>query len=87
MADHRFDVGSWRSPYYRDAQPVTPSDSTPLATPASALWVGTAGSLKVVTAGGTTVAIPAVRVGEFRLQVTQVFATGTSAGSILTLYV
>jgi hypothetical protein len=86
MADHRFDIGSWRGPYYRDAQVVGPSDTTPLAVPCIALWVGTAGALKVTTVSGTTVTIPAVPAGEFRLQVSQVFATGTSASNILALY-
>lgn len=72
---------------YSHAVAVTPSDSSNLATPARALFVGGAGTLKVDTAGGETgVTFTAVPAGStIALSVTKVYATGTSATAIVAL--
>jgi hypothetical protein len=77
-------------PTYKDAKALTPSDTLDLATPASALYVGQAGTLKVnmagsVPGGGETVAFAAVSVGLLEIAVTRVWNTGTSAASIVAL--
>lgn len=66
---------------------VTPSDSSALANSARALYVGGAGALKVDTAGGETgVVFAAVPAGTtIVLSVTKVYATGTTATSIVAL--
>jgi hypothetical protein len=72
---------------YSHAVAVTPSDSTPLASPARALFIGGAGTLTVDTAGGeTSVLFSAVPAGAtITLQVTKVHATGTSATGVVAL--
>jgi hypothetical protein len=72
---------------WANATAVTPSDATPLATPAQVLWVGGAGALAVVTVGGQTTTIASVPAGAtVPIQVTQVRATGTTATSIVALW-
>ena len=69
-----------------DAKAVTPSDSTVLPC-TRALWVGTGGTVNVVTGDGTTVAFTNVASGMILpIQVTQVLATSTTASAILALY-
>jgi len=50
------------------------------------LYIGTAGNLKVQTAGGDIITFVAVPVGLFPLQVNKVFATGTGASNIVALW-
>ncbi|MGN6812553.1 MAG: spike base protein, RCAP_Rcc01079 family [Thermomicrobiales bacterium] len=72
---------------YTHAVAVTPSDSTDLATPARALFVGGAGAIVLNTTGGeTSVTIAAVPAGTtLPLSVKRVRATGTTATSIVAL--
>jgi hypothetical protein len=75
------------------AAAVTPSDTVniPAVTGGSnngcVLYVGGAGNLKVLTVGGDEVTFTAVPVGTFvPVQVLRVFATGTTATSIVALW-
>lgn len=72
---------------YGDAAAVTPSDATDLLKVTRGLYVGGAGDLKVTMASGQVVTLPAVPVGTvLRLSVRHVWATGTTATNIVTLY-
>lgn len=64
---------------------VTPSDSIPLTSVARAVWVGTAGNLQVMTAGGVVVNIPNAS-GLIPIGLLQVYATGTTATGIVIFY-
>ncbi len=78
------------------AADVTPSDTLEIPSIASEngrgnngciLYIGLAGNLKVKTAGGDTVVFTGVPTGTFLpVQVLQVYATGTTAGSIIALW-
>ena len=75
------------------AAAVTPSDTVniPALTGGSnngcVLYVGGAGNLKVLTAGGDEVTFTAIPVGTFvPVQVLKVFATGTTATNIVALW-
>ena len=71
----------------RDAAAVTPSDSTDLPHLPRALWVGSGGSLSVVTAGGQTVRFDGVPNGTMLpVRAARVRASGTNAGAILALW-
>ena len=61
---------------------VTPSDSTDLAHVARCLYVGTAGDISVITAGGPTVTLTAA-LGWLPVRVSRVNATNTTATNIL----
>lgn len=65
------------------ATAITPNDSTDLANVCRAIWVGTAGDLKVTTVGGDTVTFPALTQGWHPLMVSRIWATGTSASGIV----
>jgi hypothetical protein len=66
---------------------VVPSDTVPLAYLTRAVYVGTAGSLTVVDAGGNTTTFSSVPGGTMLpLRIQQIKATGTSAGSIVALW-
>ena len=70
----------------RHAAVITPSDSANLQLPAlKGIYVGTAGTLKVVTSAGNTVTLTVIA-GLLSLQVTKVFATGTTAANLVALY-
>jgi hypothetical protein len=65
---------------------VTPSDSTDLTDVTRAICFGTAGAIKVTTAGGETVVIPsgALVAGiQHPMRLKRVFSTGTTAASIV----
>lgn len=65
---------------------VTPSDSVDLTRKAyKGLWVGVAGAIKVTTVGGSTVTFTGVPVGLFPVAVKRVWATGTTATTMLAL--
>lgn len=65
------------------AASVTPSDATVFVHP-SAIYVGTAGAVAVVTEGGDTVTITTANNGEYLgCMVKQVLATGTTASGIV----
>lgn len=69
-----------------DGAAVTPSDTVDLTFITRAIYVGSAGALTVILAGGATVAFAAVPAGTWLwIAVTRVKATGTAAGSIVAL--
>jgi hypothetical protein len=71
---------------FQNADAVSPSDSTDLGAPASALYIGVAGDVTVTMAGGqTNVLFKAVPVGVLPVACTRVWATGTTASSIVAL--
>jgi len=71
---------------------VTTDNTTDIPHPGTetqtlALWVGGAGNVKVDLSSGTTVTITAVSAGtELKIQATRVYATGTTATSIVALH-
>jgi hypothetical protein len=71
----------------RDAQVVTPSDSTNIPVCRS-LWIGgTGGDIKVRTVAGTDIVFSGVPIGSvLPVQVIRVWSTGTSCTSINALY-
>lgn len=72
----------------QNAVAVTPSDTVDLATPSRAIYVGGAGDVKVNMVGtGAGVTFKAVPVGTvLRVQAKRVYATGTTATSLVELY-
>lgn len=66
---------------------VTPSDTTDLATPARALYVGTSGDLSIITPDGVTVLFASVP-SSFILPVAaiRVRSTATTATNVVALY-
>ena len=77
-----------RSPHgpYQHAAAVTPSDTDDLTNTAYALYVGVAGDIVVITAGGETVTIKAALAGTvLPIVVTRVKATNTTATNLLAL--
>lgn len=70
------------------ASAITTSDVTVYAQPTRALYVGAAGNITVDMAdGGTSVVFVAVQGGTILpIQVTRIYATGTTATSIVALY-
>lgn len=73
---------------YADAANVTPNDSTDLPIkPTMALFIGGAGNLRVITAGGTTLTLTGVTAGTvIKLMVNRVIATLTTCTNIVALY-
>lgn len=65
---------------------VTPHDTNELSIYSRALYVGTAGDLKVTTVGGDTVTITNAAVGWHPIAVKVVFSTGTTASNIIAGY-
>jgi hypothetical protein len=69
------------------AAEVIPSDTAPLNFVSKRLWVGGAGSVTLVTAGGETVEYASVPAGAYlQVRATQVMATGTTATNIVNEY-
>ena len=78
------------------AAAVTPSDTVDIPSVSSqdgrgnngcVLYVGTGGSVRVLTVGGDDVTFVGINAGQFiPVQVTRVFATGTSASTIVALW-
>ena len=70
------------------ASAVTTSDSTVYEQPTRALYIGAAGNLTVDMAdGGSSVLFVGVQGGTLLpIQVTRIYATGTTATSIVALY-
>jgi len=74
---------NWESPADNGAA-ITPSDTTVIA--ARSLYVGVAGSVSVVMAGGATLTFQGVAAGTFLpIIVQKVRATGTTASGIIGL--
>lgn len=71
----------------RRAAAVVPSDATLLPDPTRGLYVGSTGNVKVDMVSGGTVTFTAVPAGVLLpIQVERVYATGTTATSIIALY-
>ena len=71
----------------RDALAVAPSNAAVLANMTRAVYIGGAGSLAVVTAGGQSVVFQNLPAGSMvPVRVTQILATGTTATGILALW-
>lgn len=69
------------------AAAVTPNDTTVFAGPTRGIYVGGAGNLTVDMADGGSVTFVGVLAGSLLpIQVTKVYASGTSATSIVALY-
>lgn len=87
MADPFDDYSTSLDAPARNAAAVTPNDSTDLATTARALYVGGAGNIVLVTAGGDEVTLTAVPVGSFiPIRTARVKNTNTTATSIVALW-
>jgi hypothetical protein len=70
-----------------NAAAVTPHDSNDLTNVARALYVGTTGNIKIITAGGDTVTLNSVPAGAIiPVRVKRVFSTGTSASNIVSIF-
>jgi hypothetical protein len=66
---------------------VTPSDTVDLPSGCRGLWVGTAGTLSIVDAEGSTVSLTIPEAGRLLpLGPVRVNSTGTSATEIVALY-
>lgn len=61
---------------------VTPSDASDLSFMTRGVHVGTAGDLKVTTAGGQTVVITGATAGWHPIRVSRIWSTGTTASGI-----
>lgn len=66
-----------------EAVSVTPSDSNDLIYITRALYVGSAGDIRVTLAGGSVVDFAALAVGWHPLRITRIHATGTTAANII----
>jgi hypothetical protein len=69
----------------KHAASVTPDDGTDLTTVARALYIGGAGDVAVVTAGGDTVTFASIQ-GWMPVRTERVLATGTTATQIVALW-
>jgi len=77
---------SLQAPAYRAAA-VTPADGSDLTTTARALYVGGAGNIVLVTAGGDEVTLNSVPAGTFApIRTARVKDTGTTATNIVALW-
>lgn len=65
---------------------VSPSDSADFANVSRALWVGTAGDIKITTQGGETLVWPSVTVGWHPMRLTRIWATGTTATGMMVVW-
>jgi hypothetical protein len=82
---NRSDAGSILAPAAH-AVAVTPSDSANLPYTTTGLWVGGAGAISLVTAGGETVLLSGIPAGTILpIQATRIRATGTTATLIVAL--
>lgn len=86
MADRFKDRSSGlESPGY-GATETTPNDSTDLPVTSRAIYVGTAGDLRVTTAGGDVVTFANLQAGILPMRVKRIHATGTTAGDIVVIW-
>lgn len=66
---------------------VTPNDGVDLAAgPCRALYVGVAGAVRVISAGGDDVVIQSAAGQYHPLRIARVMATGTDADALVALY-
>lgn len=68
------------------AAAVTPNDATDLSEVTLALYIGTAGTLKVTMFDGSVVSYAAIAAGRHPMRVKRVWSTGTSATGIVAEY-
>ena len=69
-----------------NAAGVTPHDTNDITKGARALYVGTTGNIKMITAGGDTGTLKSVPAGAIiTVRVKRVFSTGTSASNIVSI--
>ena len=68
------------------AAPVTPSDSTDLATASRALYIGGPGDLTLTLVGGNTVTLRNLAAGWVPLRTARVHAAGTTATEIVAVW-
>lgn len=64
---------------------ISPDNDNDLTTPASAIYVGGAGDIKVDTIDGDTLTFVSHPVGYLPVQVKKVYATGTGATNLIGL--
>ena len=64
---------------------ITPNDSVDLTRPVRAVYIGVSGDLVVDTLNGDTLTFVSVPVGIFPVQVKRVYATNTTADSLIGL--
>ncbi len=70
----------------RDAAPITPSDGTDLPVASRAIYVGTAGNLRITMISGQTVTFAAAQAGMvYPFRAARVMSTGTTAGGLIAL--
>lgn len=65
---------------------VTPSDGTDLAVFSRAIYVGTAGAVKLTTVGGQDITTPTLAVGWHPIRASRIWSTGTTASNIMIGY-
>lgn len=66
---------------------ITPSDTVNLTNATLAIYVGTTGNLKVMLNGDTVaITLDTVPVGLYYLSVSRVYATGTTASTLVALW-
>ena len=65
---------------------ITPSDTADMPNHPRAIYVGTAGDIKVTTTRGDVVTFSSVANGIFPVEVARVWATGTTATGLVGLY-
>lgn len=70
----------------RHAAAITPHDTNDLANTSRGIIIGVGGTIKVITVGGDTVTMTVATGAVLALMVTRIFATGTTATNIATLY-
>jgi hypothetical protein len=69
------------------AAAITPDDGIDLDAATRSIWVGGAGDVAVITAGGDTVTIPGALAGTWiPVRATRVLATGTTATGLVALW-
>lgn len=71
----------------QNAALITKSDTVDLVNTSLGLWVGGAGAINVITAGGQTVLLSGVTAGTYiPLRITRLMSTSTTATLVVALY-
>lgn len=69
-----------------DATPIVPNDNQDLTTISRALYVGSAGDVRVQLVNGSEAVFQSMTPGAFYpLRIRRVFATGTTAGGLISV--
>lgn len=85
MADSHLNNGPGLESPCERAAAVTPADGADLANTSRALWIGTAGDVKVTTKQGDTVTFVGAT-GWMPIRAARVWSTGTTASNILAVW-